>query len=409
MERKFVNIHMLVSHSPSCLNRDDMNMQKSAVFGGTRRVRISSQCAKRAIRSSLQYEKFFGKEGKSVRTADSEKLIESIKALFPDVDNNILEFVVKKLAIPKEKVVTAWTIEEAMALVDGVKGVLNDKGYASSALTKLSALYDAENKVVKAEEDEADEGDGSMSKKNKEIRFSKEQKKENETLKKTIDATIKKIEEDFMKSGISSVDLALSGRMCASSVLKNVEAAMSMAHAITTHAMDAEIDWFTAMDDLKEDAEEVGAGHLNTQEFGAGVFYQYASIDIDSLAKNMGRDRKNVLDVVSKFIYLMATTVPSGKQHSFASHSLAHYIMVSFSDLPLSMANAFENPVKKDYEGFLKPSIKAIENYWSKIHKAYGLEEPTAVFSIDSMELNTPLVKRVETIKELQNWIKEGD
>ncbi|MWF00577.1 hypothetical protein GQE67_11100, partial [Escherichia coli] len=51
----FINIHVLISHSPSCLNRDDMNMQKDAIFGGKRRVRISSQSLKRAMRKSGYY------------------------------------------------------------------------------------------------------------------------------------------------------------------------------------------------------------------------------------------------------------------------------------------------------------------------------------------------------------------
>ena len=38
----FINFHVLISHSPSCLNRDDMNMQKDAVFGGKRRVRSNA-------------------------------------------------------------------------------------------------------------------------------------------------------------------------------------------------------------------------------------------------------------------------------------------------------------------------------------------------------------------------------
>jgi len=49
MSKNFLNMHVLISHSPSCLNRDDMNMQKSAIFGGQRRVRISSQSLKRAV------------------------------------------------------------------------------------------------------------------------------------------------------------------------------------------------------------------------------------------------------------------------------------------------------------------------------------------------------------------------
>ena len=55
MNKNFVNYHILISHSPSCLNRDDMNMQKSAVFGGKRRVRVSSQSLKRTMRTSKYY------------------------------------------------------------------------------------------------------------------------------------------------------------------------------------------------------------------------------------------------------------------------------------------------------------------------------------------------------------------
>lgn len=32
--KNFINFHVLISHSPSYLNRDDMNMQKTAMFGG---------------------------------------------------------------------------------------------------------------------------------------------------------------------------------------------------------------------------------------------------------------------------------------------------------------------------------------------------------------------------------------
>jgi len=38
--------------------------------------------------------------------------------------------------------------------------------------------------------------------------------------------------------------------------------------------------------------------------------------------------------------------VPSAKQQSFAAHNLADLAMVSFSDIPVSLANAFEEPVK---------------------------------------------------------------
>ncbi len=59
-DKNFVNYHILISHNPSCLNRDDMGMQITAIFGGTRRVRISSQSLKRAIRTSDYYREQFG-------------------------------------------------------------------------------------------------------------------------------------------------------------------------------------------------------------------------------------------------------------------------------------------------------------------------------------------------------------
>ena len=351
MSHKFVNIHELISHNPSCLNRDDMNMQKSAVFGGVRRARISSQCLKRAFRFSPTYKELLG--DKSLRTLSTERLVEYMKEAMPDVDKDIIVKAVE-IGMPGNTIVTPWLKEEIQPLVDAILA---------------NAVNGKDDKKIKL----------AMTK--------------------------------FIRSGISSVDVALSGRMCASGVLENVEAAMSMSHAITTHAMEAEIDWFTAMDDLKVEADDAGAGHLNTQEFGAGVFYQYASVNTDQLAKNLGSDRKNALDVISKYLRVMATTTPTGKQHSFASHSLAHCIMISVSAIPLSLANAFENPVKKGREGYVLSSVNAMFDYWEKVNRAYEIDEDVAIFSVDNSNIKktNDNVKVLETIKGLQEWITKED
>jgi CRISPR system Cascade subunit CasC len=356
MSHKFVNIHELISHNPSCLNRDDMNMQKSAVFGGVRRARISSQCLKRAFRFSPTYKELLG--DKSLRTLSTERLVEYIKEAMPDVDEDIIAKAVEK-GMPGGTVVTPWLKEEIQPLL------------------KAILTYTISDK------------DGI----------------------KIDDKKVKLAMTEFIKSGISSVDVALSGRMCASGVLDNVEAAMSMAHAITTHAMEAEIDWFTAMDDLKEEADDAGAGHLNTQEFGAGVFYQYASVNIDLLAKNLGSDRKNALDIISRYLRVMATTTPTGKQHSFASHSLALFILISVSEMPLSLANAFENPVKKGRDGYVLSSVEAILDHWGKVHKSYEINEDVAIFCIDSSTIKklSNNLKIFETMRELQEWVKKED
>lgn len=356
MSYKFVNISELISHNPSCLNRDDMNMQKSAVFGGVRRARISSQCLKRAFRFSPTYKELLG--DKSLRTLSTERLANYMKEAMPDVPEGIIAKAVEE-GMPGGTVVTPWLKEEIQPLVNAIlANTVNDK-------------------------------DGI----------------------KIDDKKIKLAMTEFIKSGISSVDVALSGRMCASGILENVEAAMSMSHAITTHAMEAEIDWFTAMDDLKEEADDAGAGHLNTQEFGAGVFYQYASVNIDQLAKNMGSDRKNALDIIARYLRVMATTTPTGKQHSLASHSLAHCILISVSEMPLSLANAFENPVRKGRDGYVLPSVNAMLDHWEKVHRAYDIDEDVAIFSIDSSNIKkiNNNVRVFETIKALQEWITKED
>ena len=132
--------------------------------------------------------------------------------------------------------------------------------------------------------------------------------------------------------------------------------------------MDADIDWFTAVDDLVVDAGEVGAGHLNTQEFSSGVFYRYASLNLRQLQDNLGgAPRDKVLEVGSHLLYLLATVVPSAKQQSFAAHNVADLVLASFGDMPLSLANAFERPVS-DRDGFLQPSADSLIRYGCPSH-----------------------------------------
>lgn len=347
MSKKFLNLHVLISHSPSCLNRDDMNMQKTAVFGGARRVRVSSQCLKRAIRKSPRYREFFGSP--SIRTTSAKDLAASLKKreAFAGYGQDLLELVAS-LGMDGKEVMTAWSLAEL------------------AELCRLVA--------------EAKEGGG-----------------DDKALKKLV-----KDKSAGLKHAVCDcVDVALSGRMCASGMLVGVEAAASVAHAITTHKVDAEIDWFTAMDDLREEAEEAGAGHLNTQEFGSGVFYRFACVDLDLLTENLGKPRQDALDIAAGFAELLATVVPSGKQKSFASYAVADYLLASFSTMPLSAANAFEKPVASK-NGLMAPSIKSLEDYWTKVHAGYGLDDDCAVFSLEG----TGLPESKTTLAELTAWIK---
>lgn len=359
MNKNFINFHVLISHSPSCLNRDDMNMQKSAIFGGKRRVRISSQSLKRTMRKSPYYTQHLGEA--SVRTRHLSDLKDFLAGRLSDrfgieIIGKTLTFLAGKdlnaeIAVEGDAV-APWAVEEVAWFCDQVKqGIeqgLDEKGLEKQLKGQSEAMH---------------------------------------------------------KALVNGLDIALSGRMATSGLLSKlgkVDGALAVAHVITTHTVDADIDWFTAVDDL----QELGSGHLDTQEFSSGVFYRYASLNISQLRENLGNaPREKVLEIAAHVLHLMATVVPSAKQQSFAAHNLADLAMVSFSDIPISLANAFEEPVKPA-PGFIKPSVKALHGYWQAVHSGYGLEERCAEFSL-GYEPPKDITKK-DTLEKLKEWVKSN-
>lgn len=366
----YLNIHVLISHSPSCLNRDDANMQKSAIFGGVRRVRISSQCLKRAIRKSDYYAEHLGQP--SIRSNKLQRLVEhyvqALKDQFPPAQ-----------------------VERAIRLIAGKEETAVEKSEEEKKDDKKQAIAPwclEEIKKVCQLLSEA-ERDGLDSKKIE---------------KKFQDHSVVKQVRQALGN---AVDVALSGRMATSGIMLSVDGAASVAHTITTHSVDADIDWFTAVDDLVEQEGEVGAGHLSTQEFGAGVFYRYASINLPQLQINLGDvNRERALEVAAHFVHLFATSVPQAKQRTFAAYNPADLVAVSFGGIPISGANAFEKPVERDRSsgGFLQPSIKAFETYITRVRNGYGLNERSAVFSLWPCALEP----RVETMGALKDWVRRN-
>ena len=93
---------------------------------------------------------------------------------------------------------------------------------------------------------------------------------------KKLEKRIHNAAQPFREAMSKAVDIALSGRMATSGLMTDLpmDGALAVAHALTTHGVEPQdVDWFTAVDDLTQDAGETGAGHLNTQQFSAGVFY----------------------------------------------------------------------------------------------------------------------------------------
>lgn len=415
MDKNFINFHILISHSPSCLNRDDMNMQKSAIFGGKRRVRISSQSLKQTMRTSDYYKLNLGET--SIRTLHLNLLKdeflkdEKIKSEFSDVivQEALERFVKTQVSIeasdddqsdedtentPEKKLAVApWIKEEFKVLCRLVKEVQN-AGLTPEEEEKAKKNCEKQKKPKKGEK--------------KPIKHFREQ-----ILANKIEAKLKENKAALHAAIGSATDVALSGRMATSGLMTTIDGALAVAHIITTHAVDADIDWFTAVDDL----QKVGSSHLGTQEFSSGVFYRYASLNLKQIQVNLGlipdikaaetnESRKRALKVATHLLHMLTTEVPSAKQQSFAAHNLADLAMVSFSDIPVSLANAFEEPVTAAFPGggFLKPSVSALHEYWEKIHAGYGLDERVAEFSIGHKSPNNMTVK--ETLAELKTWVQ---
>ncbi len=411
-DKNFVNYHILISHNSSCLNRDDMGMQKTAVFGGTRRIRISSQSLKREMRKPHleEHANNYWKQNlgePSIRTRDLAKLKEKFIKEIGEFDSNFVTEAIERFV--KTTKSTVSEVEEDT--VDEEGGESAEKSETKKADKKVAVAPWVTNeireicRVIKAVKDEGLSAD--------ELKKIEETKKKKDNLKDLIEKAIgKKIEKQLKEKAVaiktalaSAVDIAFFGRMTTDGLMTKVDGAMAVAHAITTHTVDGDIDWFTAVDDLIQDSGETGSGHLDTQEFSAGVFYRYASLNLTLLQKNLGVDRARALEIAKHFLHLLATTIPSAKQNSFAAFNPADFACVSLSDMPISLANAFEEPVARGQKGgFRKPSIDAFCEYKQKTDDIYDFKDRTVFFSSENCAL--PSNQRMKTLAELEQWLQ---
>ncbi|MBN0989523.1 type I-E CRISPR-associated protein Cas7/Cse4/CasC [Amphritea pacifica] len=337
----FINIHTLISHPSSMMNRDDSGLQKTAVFGGSVRSRISSQCLKRSIRQSDIYVNAV--EEKSIRTNKFDELLQLCIEQMPEIDKNLIEDVLLNLG-SKVKTEKDKETGKVSRYFDAVQP------YA------LGAIREAVNRVQAGTE--------------------------LKELKKMVH--------------IPTLDVALSGRMDASCPDRNVEAAMSVAHSITTHSADIEVDWFTACDDLAEQ----GSGHIGTTEFSSGVFYRYASINLDLLAENVKATIADVAPIVKTIVRCFAQVSPSAKQKVFAAHNQADFVLVTQSDQPLSLANAFRKPIENSGE-VMEQSIDELVKHYEKLINAYDID--SRAIGLDLTETaKSDQITWVDKISEIQ-------
>jgi CRISPR system Cascade subunit CasC len=177
----------------------------------------------------------------------------------------------------------------------------------------------------------------------------------------------------ILRTSDTAVDIALFGRMLAGDREYNRDAAAQVAHAITTHRVTIEDDYFTAIDDLKHPSENAGAAYLDDAAFGSGVFYIYICIDRKLLLKNLGGDAALAAAAMAAFVEASATSAPRGKQNSFAAHGRPQFILAEKGDQqPRTLAGAFAKPITGNQ--IMEDSIMALQEFRTQMDKAYGAD-----------------------------------
>ena len=213
---------------------------------------------------------------------------------------------------------------------------------------------------------------------------------------------------DFKKAlkEYPSVDIALFGRMAASDPTLNYDAASQVAHAISTHAVQNEYDYFTAVDDISED-DNAGAGHLGTVEFNSSTLYRYANVNVSELRKTLD-DAADVAVVVRKFAEAFIRSMPTGKENTFANRTFPDAVYVTIRmDQPVNLCGAFEKPVRASEDGYATESEKRLAAYAKKIYSRYAAE-PKAAFCIgDALSDIAQQLSLPELLDTLESNLRE--
>ena len=329
MSMTFLQIHFLTPYAPSNLNRDDLGRPKTALFGGSQRLRVSSQSLKRAWRTSEVFERELD-DHLGTRTKRFGELV------LPILQKDLDEKKAKKLA----------------SLLAEQFGAVKEGGLRTEQLAHITPEEKRHLQALAMKL--ASEGG-------------------REPTPEELAALVGRAR--------GAADISLFGRMLAAKTEFNVEAACQVAHAISIHKVAIEDDYFTAVDDLKTAEEDAGAGHVGTQEFASAVLYHYVCVDRGLLAENLGADEALVQKTLRALGEACLTVAPNGKQNSFAARSRAHHALVEKGpSQPRSLASAFLRPVSGD--DLLEQGVAALTATRDRLDRIYGDVVPSKAFDV---------------------------
>jgi CRISPR system Cascade subunit CasC len=315
---KLIELHILQSFPVSCLNRDDVGSPKSAVFGGLTRARLSSQCLKRAARTFARDE-YPEAQFNGVR---SRRLVEPFTAAF-----------LKAGLSADDAAKKTDEVREALSKIDGK----NDQLVTTAVFLSPSEIEQIATAVASGTEPK------------------KAVKKANR---------------------LDSADIALFGRMIANDASLNVEAAALFGHALSTHESTNDIDFYSAVEERKNDADEdSGAGMIGTLEFTSALYYRYAGLNLDLLAKEThlgGMTPEQRRAVVAAFLRAVLLAVPGARKASMNAATRPGYVLgiAKEQGQPLQLVNAFLKPPAKGAN--LEAARDAMKEHHANLKRVWG-------------------------------------
>lgn len=363
----YIDIHALQTLPPSNINRDDTGSPKTATFGGVVRQRVSSQAWKHAIRHDLKNRLTVDEMG--IRT---KRVVQKIGAVVKELD-------------------ASWEMPEA-------------EKKAEELLKTAGFKIDAPKKKKDSTDESVAESGYLLFLSNRQITNAAQ------TIISGAKISKKEAKEIFDQE--HSVDLALFGRMVADDAAYNVDASVQVAHAIGVSGAEPEFDFFTAVDDAVQEAEETGAGMMGTVEMMSSTLYRFATVNFDSLSSNLGEVEAAIKASV-EFVDAFITSMPTGKQNTFANRTLPEAVVVAVrTDRPVSWVNAFETPVAQNAENgrrvqaahqMAEEALAVDEMYDSKPESAWVLTLPTLKKELDSLG---EVVNRSELLNNLRTTLE---
>jgi len=340
----YIDVHAIQTVPPSNINRDDTGSPKTAQYGGVTRSRVSSQSWKKAIRTYfLEYgaHSNVGVRSLEIPRYVADKIIE--------IDNNI-------------------DSEKALEMA---KEMLKKAGIKSNKENKTSALF-----------------------------FIGSQQAEN-LAQAAIDGINNKAELQKIMNDNPAIDIALFGRMVADDPKLNEDASSQVAHAISTHVVQTEFDYFTATDDYSS-ANNAGAGMIGTIEYNSSTLYRYANVAVHELMQQIESPEATV-SALKLFIEAFIKSMPTGKSNTFANQTLPQALLLTVRpDRPVNLVSAFEKPVQSK-KGYVDESIKKLAKEFSEVSK--WIDDPYFTLTVNVQDIGEEQVTLPRLLKRFEEQL----